>query len=209
MEGATVDEPDRSRSAASLDAATRARFEVLALPCLPDLYRLAVRLKGNAQDAEDLVQETYVKALRAFPSLRQPDRVRAWLFQILSRVVLDRHRAEPREVASGDLEALDRFSLYDLIWDEDPLPYSDNLHGDFLAQFTDDEVRAALVALPEIFRVPLVLVYVEDLSYKELAEILGCPLGTVMSRLHRGRKILERELWECAKRRGLVRSREP
>lgn len=205
MEGVTVGEPDHGGPSA-LDPETRARFEGLALPHLPDVYRLAVRLKGNAQDAEDLVQETYVKALRAFPALRQPERIRAWLFQILSRLVLDQQRVEPREVASGDLEELDRFSLYDLIWDEDPLPYSDNLHGDFLAQFTDDEVRAALLALPESFRVPLVLVYVEEFSYKELAEILGCPLGTVMSRLHRGRKILERTLWECAKRRGLVRS---
>lgn len=93
-----------------LDADARARFEALALPHLPDVYRLAVRLKGRAQDAEDLVQETYVKALRAFPSLRQPDRVRPWLFQILSRLVLDQQRAEPREVATGDLEELDRFS---------------------------------------------------------------------------------------------------
>lgn len=202
----TESEPGRRAVAIALDAEVRARFEALALPHLPDVYRLAVRLKGRAQDAEDLVQETYVKALRAFPSLRKPDRIRPWLFQILSRLVLDQQRAEPREVATGDLEELDRFSLYDLIWDEDPLPYSDNLHGDFLAQFTDEEVRAALTALPETYRVPLVLVYVEELSYKELAEILGCPLGTVMSRLHRGRKILERELWECAKRRGLVRS---
>ena len=209
MEGVTVDEPDRGSPTPALDAADRARFEGLALPHLPDVYRLAVRLKGSAQDAEDLVQETFVKALRAFPSLRQPERIRPWLFQILSRLVLDRQRTEPREVASGDLEELDRFSLYDLIWDEDPLPYSDSLHGDFLAQFTDDEVRAALLALPEVFRVPLVLVYVEELSYKELAEIVGCPLGTVMSRLHRGRKILERTLWECAKRRGLVRSWNP
>jgi RNA polymerase sigma-70 factor (ECF subfamily) len=199
-------ESEPGRRAVAVDAEARARFEALALPYLSDVYRLAVRLTGGAQDAEDLVQETYVKALRAFPSLRKPDRIRPWLFQILSRLVLDRQRAEPREVATGDLEELDRFSLYDLIWDEDPLPYSDNLHGDFLAQFADDEVRAALTALPEAYRVPLVLVYVEELSYKELAEILGCPLGTVMSRLHRGRKILERELWECAKRRGLVRS---
>jgi len=206
LEGVTVHQPDPPE--AGLDAATRARFEAQALPHLPDVYRLAIRLKGSPQDAEDLVQETYVKALQAFPSLRQPDRIRSWLFQILSRLVLDRQRAEPREVASGDLEELDRFSLYDLIWDEDPLPYSDNLHGDFLAQFTDDEVRAALIALPEVFRVPLVLAYVEELSYKELAEMLGCPLGTVMSRLHRGRKILERELWECARRRGLVRTWE-
>lgn len=182
------------------------RFEELALPHLDYLYRLAVRLRGNPQDADDLVQEAYVKALKAFPSLRDPERIRPWLCQILSRLVLDRHREEPREIAMGDLEELDRFSLYDLIWDEDPLPYSDNLHQDFLRHFDDEEVRRALLALPESYRVPLVLLYVEDLSYRELAEVLQCPIGTIMSRLHRGRKILERELWDCAKRRGLVRS---
>ena len=111
-------------------------------------------------------------------------------------------------MAVGDLAELDRFSLYDLIADEDPLPYSDALHRDFLAQFPDDDVRKALLNLPEAFRVPLVLLYVQDLSYRELAEILGCPVGTIMSRLHRARKILERELWDCAKRRGLVRGED-
>jgi RNA polymerase sigma-70 factor (ECF subfamily) len=183
----------------------RRRLETLALPHLGVLYRVAVRLTGRSQDAEDLVQETYIKALTAFPTLREPDRIRPWLLRILGRLVLDRHRAPAREVAVGDLAELDRFSLYDLVWDEDPLPYSDHLHRDFLAQFPDDDVRRALLALPEVYRVPLVLLYVEDLSYRDLADALGCPVGTVMSRLHRARKILERELWECAKRRGFVR----
>ncbi|MGH7391636.1 MAG: sigma-70 family RNA polymerase sigma factor [Candidatus Rokuibacteriota bacterium] len=168
---------------------------------------LAVRLKGTAQDAEDLVQETYVKALRAFPALRDADRIRPWLCRILSRLVYDKHRGDPREVAVGDLTELDRFSLFDLIDQEDPFPYSDQLHRDFLARFDDGEVRRALLALPEAFRVPLVLLYVEELSYRELADALNCPVGTIMSRLHRGRKILERELWECAKQRGIVRTR--
>lgn len=183
----------------------RRRFEALALPHLSYLYRLAVHLTGGHQDAEDLVQETYVKALRAFPALRDPERVRPWLRQILSRLVLDGQRAPAREVSVGDLAALDRFSLFDLIADEDPFPYSDRLHEDFLARFGDGEVRQALLALPEVYRVPLVLLYAEDLSYRELAELLGVPVGTIMSRLHRGRKILERELWECARRRGIVR----
>ncbi len=191
---------------AAPDIAVRHRFEELALPHLDRLFRLAVRLTGTVQDAEDLVQETYVKALRAFAGLREPEAVGAWLRQILTRLVFDRHRTEPREMLVGDLEELDRFSLYDLLWDEDPLPYSDNLHGDFLAQFDDEEVRRALLALPEAYRVPLVLLYAEELSYREMAEMLEVPLGTIMSRLHRGRKILERELWEFAKRRGLVRS---
>jgi RNA polymerase sigma-70 factor, ECF subfamily len=183
----------------------RHRFEALALPRLGDVYRVAVRLTGRSQDAEDLVQETYIKAFAAFPALRDPDRIRPWLLRILGRLVLDRHRAPAHEVAVGDLAELDRFSLYDLVWDEDPLPYSEHLHRDFLAQFPDEDVRRALLALPEVYRVPLVLLYVEDLSYRELAEALGCPVGTIMSRLHRARKILERELWECAKRRGFVR----
>lgn len=195
-----------SETGAARDIPVRERFEELALPHLDRLFRLAVRLTGTAQDAEDLVQETYVKALRAFGALREPEAVGAWLRQILTRLVFDRHRTEPREMLVGDLEELDRFSLYDLVWDEDPLPYSDNLHGDFLAQFDDEEVRRALLALPEAYRVPLVLLYAEELSYREMAEMLEVPLGTIMSRLHRGRKILERELWEFAKRRGLVRS---
>src|SRR5712691_495738 len=135
-----------------LDPETRSRFEALAVPHLGHLYRLAVRLKRGPQDAEDLVQETYVKALRAFPALRDPERIRPWLCQILSRLVYDGHRTEPREVAVGDLEELDRFSLYDLIDQEDPFPYSDQLHRDFLAHFDDGEVRRALLALPEAYR---------------------------------------------------------
>ncbi len=117
----------RSMTHSSNDEAEVQRFEELTLPHLPALYRLAVRLKGDPQDAEDLVQETYVKALRAFPTLRQPDRVKSWIFQILSRLVLDQHRSKPREIAVGDLEELDRFCLYDLVWEEDPFPYSERL----------------------------------------------------------------------------------
>jgi RNA polymerase sigma-70 factor (ECF subfamily) len=183
----------------------RRGFEERALPHLRALYGLALRLTGDASAAEDLVQETYLKGLQAFVTLRDPDRVRPWLFQILSRLVTDRHRASGREVPLETPEDLDRFSLYDRIADEDPLPYSDRLHEDFLAQFRDEDVRRALVRIPEAYRVPLVLVYVEGLSYRELADFLGCPIGTVMSRLHRGRKALERELWDCALRRGFIK----
>lgn len=196
--------PGPAGSAPAGDAG--ARFETLVLPHVGYLYRLAVRLTGRPADAEDLVQETCVRALRALDGLRQPDRVRGWLSQILSRLVIDRARGEPPETAVGDLEALDRFSLYELVQDEDPFPYSDRLHEDFLAQFETEEVRAALLRLPEVFRVPLVLLYTEDLTYAELAEILGCPVGTVMSRLHRGRKLLERQLWDFARARGLIRA---
>ncbi len=186
-------------------AMDRRGFEERALPHLRALFGLALRLTGDVSAAEDLVQETYLKALQAFVTLRDPDRVRPWLFQILSRLVVDRRRASVREVPLEAPEDLDRFSLYDRIVDEDPLPYSDNLHADFLAQFRDEDVRRALVGIPEAYRVPLVLVYVEGLSYRELAQVLGCPIGTVMSRLHRGRKALERGLWDCALRRGFIK----
>jgi RNA polymerase sigma-70 factor, ECF subfamily len=182
------------------------RFEDLALPHLKALYRLAFRLTGDTAAAEDLVQETYLKAFQGFASLRSDDSIRPWLFSILSRLATDRYRNTRREVPLEEAGELDRFSLYDQIADEDPFPYSNRLHDDFLVQFQDDDVRRALEALPEVYRIPVVLLYTEEMSYQELAEVLGCPVGTVMSRLYRGRKILERELWECAKRRGLVKT---
>jgi RNA polymerase sigma-70 factor (ECF subfamily) len=194
---------DHAQSVGAVD------FEVTTLPYLKSLFRLALHLTGDPATAEDMVQETYLRALQSFDSLRDPQRVRPWLFQILSRLVIDRHRRTWREAPLEGPEDLDRFSLYDRIADEDPFPYSDRLHDDFLAQFQDEEVRRALLALPEVYRVPLILLYAEDLSYRELAEVLGCPVGTVMSRLHRGRKTLERELWDCARRRGLVKAGTP
>ena len=186
----------------------RRRFELLMLPHLAGMHRLAVKLMNDGPAAEDVVQETYLKAYRAFGSLRDPSRARSWLCRILSRLVIDRHRAREREVLIENVEDFDQFSLYERIWDEDPRPYSETPHDDFLAQFRDDEVRAALQALPDPYRIPLVLLYVEEsaCTYRGLAEVLGCPIGTVMSRLHRGRKLLERELWECAQRRGLVKT---
>src|SRR5262245_66574519 len=160
-----------------LDPETQRRFEMLALPHLGHLYRLAVRLQRSTQDAEDLVQETYVKALRAFPALRDAERIRPWLCKILTRLVYDGHRSEPREVAVGDLAALDRFSLYELIDQEDPFPYSDQLHRDFLARFDDAEVRRALLALPEAYRGPLVLLFFVGVFYNEMASLMDCTIG--------------------------------
>jgi RNA polymerase sigma-70 factor, ECF subfamily len=185
--------------------AKAATFEDLTLPHLGAVYRLAVRLVGDVATAEDLTQETYLKAMQAFPVLRDQHRVRAWLFQILSRLVVDRHRSGGREVQIDESIDLDRFSLYDRIAEEDPFPYSDSLHDDFLAQFRDEDIRAPLLSIPQVYRVPLVLLYSEELSYRELAELLACPVGTVMSRVHRGRKAVEHALWQCAKRRGWVK----
>ena len=185
--------------------AETATFEELTLPHLSAVYRLAVRLVGDVAAAEDLTQETYLKAMQAFPALRDQRRVRAWLFQILSRLVVDRHRSGGREVQIDESIDLDRFSLYDRVAEEDPFPYSESLHEDFLDRFHDEDIRGALLSIPQVYRVPLVLLYTEELSYRELADLLGCPVGTVMSRLHRGRKAVEHALWQCAKRRGWVK----
>src|SRR5262245_8597710 len=119
-------------------------FEELTLPHLRAVYRLAARLTGNVTTAEDLVQETYLKAMQAFGSLRDHRAVRAWLFQILSRLVMDRHRTNGREVPLDPSANLDRFSLYDRIAEEDPFPYSERLHDDFLGRFQDEDIRRAL-----------------------------------------------------------------
>lgn len=194
-----------ANSAKDIRPAERAAFEELTLPHLRAVYRLAVRLAGDVATAEDLVQETYLKAMQSFGSLRDQRAVRAWLFQILSRLAMDRHRSNNREVMLDESVDLDRFSLYARVAEEDPFPYSERLHEDFLAQFQDEDVRRALLSIPEVYRVPLVLLYTEELSYNELAELLSCPVGTIMSRLHRGRKALEHALWDCAKRRGWVK----
>lgn len=180
-------------------------FADLAMPHLPALYRLARRLTRGTPDADDLVQETYLRALRHFGRLRDRDRIKPWLCRIMTNCYLDQYRRRQNEPELVDIGDLESFSLYQKIWDEDPLPYSDHLHEDFLAQFTDDDVRAAVDGLPESYRLPVVLAHVEEFSYKELARMLKCPVGTVMSRLHRGRRLLERALWEVARRRGYVR----
>lgn len=197
-------EPSRAPAYAG-QAADTVGFESLTLPHLQSVYRLAIRLVGEVAAAEDLTQDTYLKAMQAFHSLHDRGRVRPWLFQILSRLVVDRHRSGAREVPLEGAVDLDRFSLYDRIAEEDPFPYSETLHDDFLAQFQDEDIRRALLSIPEVYRVPLVLVYTEELTYSELAELLGCPVGTVMSRLHRGRKAVERALWDCAHRRGWIK----
>jgi RNA polymerase sigma-70 factor, ECF subfamily len=117
----------------------------------------------------------------------------------------DRARARgrrPDPIDVDELEQLEEFSLFRRIADEDPFPYSDSLHLDFLHQFGRDDVHAVLVTLPAIYRVPLVLVHVQGFATKEVARMVDTPLGTILARLHRGRKLFEKQLWEYAQRNG-------
>jgi RNA polymerase sigma-70 factor (ECF subfamily) len=178
------------------------RFRVLVEEQLPRLYTIARRLVG--EDAEDAVQDALLKAYRAFDRLEHAAAAPAWLTSILVNVCRDRGRARARAPAEVSIEDVSEFSLYRKIADEDPFPYSDSLHLDFLEQFASEDVRAVLGRLPDLYRIPLMLVYVDGFATKEVARLLEAPLGTVLARLHRGRKLFERELWEYAEEKGLL-----
>lgn len=184
------------------ERSTKERFRLLAEEQLPRLYRIARRLVGD--DAEDAVQDALLKAYRGFDRLEHPSAAPAWLASIVINVCRDRGRARARAPAEVSIEVVGEFSLYRKIADEDPFPYSDSLHLDFLEQFGPEDVRAVLARLPDRYRVPLVLVYVDGFATKEVARLLDAPLGTVLAQLHRGRKLFERQLWDYAEERGLL-----
>lgn len=179
------------------------KFRDLAARELPRLYGLARRLVGD--EAEDAVQECLLRAYRSFDSLERAEAGRAWLTRILVNTCADIGRARSRAPDSVPFDEVEDFSLFRRIADEDPFPYSDSLHLDFLHQFGREDVRAVLAGLPELYRVPLVLAYVDGYHAKEVAYSLGVPLGTVLARLHRGRKLFERRLWDYAEVHGLLK----
>lgn len=172
-------------------------FGVVAREQLPWLYSLARRLAGD--EAEDAVQECLIKAYRSFDSLRDQKAAPAWFRQILLNCVRDRHRRTaglPREESLDDDEL--GSSLYRRIAEADPWPYSDTVHLDFLAAFDEEDTWSVLDRVDARYRVPLVLVHMEGMSTKQVARMFGVAQGTVLSWLHRGRKLFERELWNYA-----------
>lgn len=182
---------------------TKEAFQELVTNELPGLYSLARRLVRDG--AEDLVQEALLQGYRAFESLKEDAAAGRWLKTILVNVFRDQLRKRARsveELATGDFQD---FSLYRTLIDEDPLPYSDSLHLDFLGEFGPDDVRAVLMRLPELYRIPLVLVYMDGYLAREVAEMLDAPLGTVLARLHRGRKLFEKQMWDYAEENGLLK----
>ncbi len=182
----------------------RERFRALVEGELPRLYGLARYLIGE-NEAEDVVQDCLLRAYRGYADLEDESSGPAWLSRILVNCFRDRLRARSREPALVELEERDDFSLYRKIADEDPFPYSDSVHLDFLAQFGREDVRTVLAGLPEHYRVPLVLVYMVGYHVKEVAFVLDVPLGTMLARLHRGRTLFERRLWDYAETHGLLR----
>lgn len=187
-------------------------FADLVAPHLDGLYGYCLRLCGRQPDAEDLLQETLLHGLRAQDRLRDADRVRPWLFTIATNAWRDRQRARGREVntVALDTDADEEFSLFTTLAIEDPFPYSNELHLDFLRLFRDEDMQAVFAAISPVHRLPLILTAIHGFSCKEAAAILDVPLGTILSRLHRGRRQLERQLWDYAVQHALVKvSDEP
>ena len=174
------------------------RFEQEALPLLPGMYSAAYRLTRNAADAEDLIQETFLRAFRAFHQFEPGTNLKAWLYRILTNTFRKKQR-EPQTVSDDEVED---WYLYSKMSEEGMEPSAE---AAVLESLPDEDVQEALSSLPEQFRMAVMLADVEGFSYKEIAEIMGVPIGTVMSRLHRGRKALEKRLWDVVRERGLVR----
>jgi RNA polymerase sigma-70 factor (ECF subfamily) len=184
------------------DPQLRERFERDVLPLLPSLYGAAMRLTRNRSDAEDLVQETYFRAFRGFAGFKEGTNLKAWLYRILTNSYINTYRKKQREpqIVDGP-DDVDEWYLYDRIGGRS---VEDSAETTVLDTIPDQAVKDAVESLPERFRLPVLLADVEGFSYKEIAEIMDTPIGTVMSRLHRGRKALEKALWETAKERGFV-----
>ena len=184
------------------DAALRERFERDVLPLLSSLYGAALRLTRNPTDAEDLVQETYLRAFRGFSGFQEGTNLKAWLYRILTNSFINTYRKKQREPQTVEgPDEIDEWYLFDRLGAQS---VEVSAETEVLDRIPDAAVKAALESLPENFRLPVLLADVEGFSYKEIAEIMGSPVGTVMSRLHRGRKALQKALWDAAKERGLV-----
>ena len=185
-------------------SSTRDSFEQDALPHVGELYGAAVRMSRNPRDAEDLVQETYLRAYSAWDRFIPGSNVRAWLFRILTNSFINRYRRQSRQPVEVELGELEDLYLYRRLGEQSGATRS--AEEEALERFVDEDIKAAVEALPENFRIPVLLADVEGFSYKEIAGIMGVPIGTVMSRLHRGRKALEKALWEITEGRGTVGS---
>jgi len=181
------------------DTNGQARFEKEALVHLDALYRTAYRLTGTREDAEDLVQETYLKAYRAFHQYTPGTNARAWLYRILRNSFVNRYERNKREAGTVPLEDMEA-----VLGAPDPdLGLTPRDYDAMLGRVLEDDVHAALSALPEAYRTVVILADLEDLAYREIADAMEVPIGTVMSRLHRGRRALRRHLTDAARRHGI------
>jgi RNA polymerase sigma-70 factor, ECF subfamily len=184
--------------------ADQADFAEQAMEHMGSLYTAALRMTRNPADAEDLVQETYLKAYRGFAGFQEGTNLRAWLYRILTNTYINAYRAKQRRPDEQELDEVEDLYLYRRLGGLEAAAIGRSAEDELMDSFTEAEVKAAIEALPEHFRLPVILADVEGFAYKEIADILDVPVGTVMSRLHRGRKGLQKALYEFAVSRGLA-----
>ena len=181
-------------------------FESEALSFLDALYRTALRMTRSEAEAEDLVQETYIRAFRFRHQFTPGTNLKAWLFRILTNTFINQYRRKAARPETTELDDVEESILYRHMRDVSPGSASPDPEAELIDSTLSSEVKDALEALPEKFRTTLLL-DVEGFSYKEIAEMLDIPIGTVMSRLHRGRKFLQKRLYDVARDRGIVAAR--
>jgi RNA polymerase sigma-70 factor (ECF subfamily) len=186
--------------------ADKAEFTTEAMQYAQSLYSTALRMTRNQSDAEDLVQETYLKAFRSYGSFETGSNLKAWLFRILTNTFINTYRAKQRRPQESDLGSVEDLFLYKRLPSLAGL--SESAEEQLLDLFPAAEVREAIENLPETFLLPMLLNDVEGFSYKEVAEILDIPIGTVMSRLHRGRKTMQEALYDYASKRHLITEKD-
>jgi len=186
----------------------RKEFEETAMEHIDSLYNMALRLVFNKEEAEDLVQETYLKAYRFFDSFQKGTNIKAWLYKILKNTFINKYRKEiatPGEILYEDLEAINSGLAYKQETNSTELADTlESKYADF-SGLLEDDVKQALDSLPAEYREAILLSDVEELSYQDIAEIANVPIGTIKSRLNRGRKLLQKKLFEYAKDKGFIK----
>ncbi len=175
-------------------------FQSEALPHMDFLYNYALRMTYNSSDAEDLVQETFLKAFRFWDSYEKGTNIRAWLFRIMKNAYINRYRKEKKEPETVEYDEVENF--YNSV--RETASESSDLQETLYNNLLEDDVATAIAELPEDFRTVVILCDIEGLTYEEVAEFVDCPIGTVRSRLHRGRKLLRAKLLDYARKRGYV-----
>jgi RNA polymerase sigma-70 factor (ECF subfamily) len=182
---------------------TKQEFEELALQHLDPLYSAALRLTKNERDAEDLVQDTCMRAYRFFDKFERGTNIKAWLFKILTNTFINRYRRKVKERTV--VEGVEREAVHERFVSRDATDFAANPEQYLFDRLLSDDVLRAIDSLPIDFRLVVILADLQEFSYKEIAEILECPVGTVMSRLFRGRKLLQKNLREYAEVQGVFR----
>lgn len=188
----------------SNDGDSRARLEQEALEHIDALYRTGLRMTRNATDAEDLVQEVYLRAFRSLHQFTEGTNLRAWLFRILTNTYINEYRRRQRRPTSSSIDDLEEFYLYDHLIDSNVQPGVERPEDIVLSQLSVDSVIDAIEELPEEFRQVVLLADVEGFSYRDIAAIVDIPMGTVMSRLYRARRRLQRRLYDAAIDAGII-----